>query len=336
MSELRQDPLTGEWVLLAPERAKRPHHAAQAKGRQALPVYDASCPFCPGNEADTPPEVLRLEIAQQGDSAHWNIRVVPNRFPALAPQGTTALKKAGDLFQKMDGFGVHEVIIESPRHNASIPSLEDREVAQIISAYQARYNALKGNSALRFILIFKNQGQSAGTSLAHLHSQLMATPIIPQHIGREFELATGYHAETGRCLYCDVFQSELNSGERIVAESRDFFVFHPYASRHPYETWIAPKNHTSSFGLVPTKQLDELAQVLKKVLLGIEIMLDNPDFNYMICSSPTETEVNPYYDWHLIILPRLSIAAGFEIGSGIYINTALPEETAELMRKQLA
>ncbi len=236
----------------------------------------------------------------------------------------------------MEGFGVHEVIIESPRHNASIPTLNADEVEQILAAYRSRYNALKENSSLKYILIFKNQGQSAGTSLAHLHSQLGATPLVPPPIGRELEIAKAYHGNKGKCLYCNVFQSELSSGERIVSESQDFFVFHPYASRYSYETWIAPKKHASSFGLVPTEQLGELAQVLQKTLRGIEEALNDPDFNYMICSSPTETEVNPYYDWHLVIIPRLSTAAGFEMGSGIYINTALPEETAELMRKRLA
>jgi len=331
MSELRQDPTTREWVILAPERAKRPQHILKRKLADDLPEWDASCPFCPGNESQTPPEVFRLPLLSQASA--WEVRVIPNRFAALALNGDITRREDGHFFRKMDGVGGHEVIIETPSHNMPMALMSYQQVEKVLLAYQQRYNALKKNRQFKFITIFKNHGLASGTSLAHPHSQLVATPIITPYYHRRFDVAHDYSADIGRCLYCDLLAEELEKGERIVAHTKEFVILHPYASRVPYETWIIPKRHGASFGLFPATHLAELARVLKDVLFCLHQELDNPAFNFMIDTGTTEYEEDPYYHWHIRIVPRLTLIAGFEIGSGIYISTALPEDTAKLMKE---
>ena len=331
MSELRQDPTTKAWVILAPERAKRPQQGPRKKRANELPGWDASCPFCPGNESQTPEEVFRLPALDQ-DSA-WEIRVVPNRFAALTPEGDIARREDGRFFRRMQGIGVHEIIVETPSHNTPIALMSYEQIEKVLITYQKRYNALKVNRQLRFITIFKNYGWAAGTSLAHPHSQLVATPIIAPYYHRKFDVAHEYYSDLGRCLYCDLLAEELEKGERIIAETKQFAVFHPYASRVPYETWIVPKEHYSSFGLFPATHLAELAMVLKGSLLCLYQELDDPAFNLMVDSTTTADEEDPYYHWHIRIVPRITTIAGFEMGSGIYISTALPEQTASHIRK---
>jgi len=331
MSELRQDPTTREWVIIAPERAKRPQQAPQRRRTDKLPDWDESCPFCPGNENQTPDEVFSIPISSEVSA--WGVRVVPNRFAALTPAGETTRSEYGRFFHKMDGVGAHEVIIESPSHNTTVALMSYEQVQKVLLAYQERYNALKKNRQFKFITIFKNHGQASGTSLVHPHSQLVATPIPAPYYHRRLNIAVGYYSDVGSCLYCDLLAEELEKGERIVTETKEFVVLHPYASRAPWETWIIPKRHCSSFGLFPDKHLAELAMVLKDTLLCLYQGLDNPAFNYMVDTTITEDEENPYYHWYIRIVPRLNLIAGFEMGSGIYISTALPEDTASLMKQ---
>ncbi len=330
MSELRQDPTTKAWVIIAPERAKRPQQEPKKRHAVKLPDWDATCPFCPGNESQTPPEVFRLPLSTQ--SSAWEVRVVPNRFAALTSDGDSTVREDDHFFRRRGGFGAHEVIIETPSHNTPMALMSYEQVAKVLIAYQERYNALKKNRQFKFITIFKNHGRASGTSLVHSHSQLVATPIMATYYHRKFDIAHDYFADIGRCLYCDLLAEELEKNERIVAETKQFVVFHPYASRAPYETWIIPKKHYASFGLFPTMHLAKLARVLKDTLLCLYQELDNPAFNLVIDTSTTADEEDPYYHWHIRIVPRLTTIAGFEIGSGIYISTALPEQTATAMR----
>jgi len=331
MSELRQDPTTKAWVIIAPERAKRPQPELKKRRANKLPCWDASCPFCTGNEDQTPEEVFRLPVSNQ--ASDWEVRVVPNRFATLSPGETIARIDDGPFFRKMQGFGIHEVIIETPSHNTPMALMTYEQVEKVLIAYQERYNALKKNRQLKFITIFKNQGWASGTSLVHSHSQLVATPVMAIYYRRKFDVAHDYYADIGRCLYCDLLSEELGKGERIIAETKELVVFQPYASRVPYETLIVPKKHYASFGLYPTSRLAELARVLKDTLLCLYQGLDDPAFNYMIETSTTADEEDPYYHWHIRIVPRLTTIAGFEMGSGIYISTALPEHTASHMRE---
>ncbi len=331
MSELRYDPTTREWVIIAPERAKRPQQAQKPRRADRLPDWDGSCPFCPGNESQTPPEVFRLPLSDKAST--WEVRVIPNRFAALMPNGDITRREDGHFFRKMDGIGAHEVIIETPSHNTPTALMSYEQVEKVLIAYQERYKALKKNRQVKFITIFKNHGQASGTSLIHPHSQLVATPILAPYYHRRLDVAVDYYAVSGSCLYCELLAEELEKGERIVAQTREFVVLHPYASRAPWETWIIPKRHCASFGLFPNEHLAELSRVLKDTLLCLYRGLDNPAFNYMVNTTNTEDEENPYYHWHIRIVPRLNLIAGFEMGSGIYISTALPEDTASLMKQ---
>ncbi len=330
MSELRQDPTTKAWVILAPERAGRPVQKPRSASSLDIPAWDAACPFCPGNEARTPPEVFRLPVA--GNGLPWEVRVVPNRFPALSPAEDGTLLEESPLYRKMTGAGAHEVIIESPSHNTPVALMSCEQVEKVLIAYQERYNALKQDRALKSIIIFKNHGWASGTSLYHPHSQMVATPVVAPFYHQGFDVAHEYYIDVGRCLYCDILARELDKKDRIVLRTDYFAVFHPYASRAPYESWIVPRRHCASFGLFPSEYLAPLARVLKDTLLCLYRELKDPAFNMMVVSTITEDEEDPYYHWHIRIIPRLTTIAGFEMGSGIYINEALPEETADRMR----
>jgi len=331
MSEIRQDPTTEEWVIMARERAKRPHDFVRQRARSELPPFSPSCPFCPGNETETPPEILLY----QGKKAQgWRVRAFANQFAALRPEGSTARREEEGFFLDMDGIGVHEVLVETPLHNNPLALMEDSGVEDVLRAYQERYNALSRMAFVKLVIIFKNQGPSAGTSLEHSHSQLVATPVVPKHIRMKYEVAIRYYDNTGRCLYSDLVDHELRTGKRVVMETEKFVVFHPFASHQPFETWIVPRMHQACFGNASAEDLANLARVLRITLLKLYRGLNNPDFNYVIDTAPVGDENKNYYLWHLRIIPRLTEVAGFEIGSGININTALPEETAQFMREQ--
>jgi UDPglucose--hexose-1-phosphate uridylyltransferase len=233
----------------------------------------------------------------------------------------------------MDGIGAHEVNIETPSHNTSMALMSYQQVEKVLVAYQERYNSLKKNRQFKFITIFKNHGWVSGTSLEHPHSQLVATPIAAPYYRRKFDIALNYYDDVGECLYCDLIAAELSRGQRIVTDTDEFVVLHPYASRVPWETYIFPRRHYASFGLFPVAYLAELAMVLKDTLFCLYRRLDDPDFNLMIDTATIEDEDDPYYHWHIRIVPRLTTVAGFEMGSGIYINTVMPEDTAQLMKQ---
>jgi len=330
MSIIRQDPTTREWVIIAAERMRRPHeytHPAEVRSRA---VATGPCPFCPGHEASTPEEAFRLP---DSSGTGWAVRVTSNKFPALGDGGRLERRETGPLFREMDGVGVHEVIIETPAHDRTLAIMTNHEVENILTAYQARYRVLREDPRLKYIMIFKNHGEAAGTSLAHPHSQLVATPVPPMLLRRKYEVAVAHYDDTGRCLYCDIAEEERRAKSRVVLETDRFLVFHPFASRVPFETWITPKRHQPSFGHVSKEDLHELAPVLRRTLRALYDRLGDPDFNYIIHSAPIEDDSKDYYLWHIQILPRLATMAGFELGSGIYISTMLPEQSAAMIRE---
>ncbi len=328
MSELRQDPTTYDWVIIAKERAKRPHEFKRGNTvKSLLPDRSEECPFCPGNEDRTP-----TAEAVYGAPDNWRIRVVPNKFAALTPIGDTK-REERNLFRKIQGYGRHEIIIENPLHNKPIAFLSDEHVEEIIKVYRDRYLALKEDPNVKIIIIFKNHGEAAGTSLEHPHTQIVASPVVPPFIRRRYEIATQHFDNTGRCLYCDLLLSEVEAGERIIKATDYFVALHPFASHYPFETWIMPKVHSSSFGKIVDLEIKELSRLLKEILLKLYLSLEDPDFNLIIHTAPVDDEHKIYYLWHIQIIPRLTLAAGFELGSGIYINTAMPEETAVFMRE---
>jgi UDPglucose--hexose-1-phosphate uridylyltransferase len=328
MSELRQDPTTFDWVIIKKEKAKRPHEFRKRGAINThLPSRSEDCPFCPGNEHMTP----EAEVVYE-DPENWRIRVVPNKFAALTPDGNTK-REEWKLFRKTHGYGRHEVIIESPLHNECIANMSNEHIGELIRVYRDRYLELKKDPDVKIIIIFKNHGEAAGTSLEHSHTQIVASPVVPPFIRRRYEIATQHFDNTGHCLYCDILFNEVEATERIIKETDYFVALHPFASQYPFETWIMPKIHSSSFGKIVDVEISDLSLVLKEVLLKLYVSLENPDFNLIIHTAPVDDEHKTYYLWHIQIIPRLTLAAGFELGSGIYITTAMPEETAAFMRE---
>jgi UDPglucose--hexose-1-phosphate uridylyltransferase len=331
--QLRQDPTTKEWVIIATERSKRPHDFKKAKPSIEKPSYKEDCPFCPGNEHLTPHETLAYRKGGSPDGKGWWVRVIPNKFPALTPEGSLERKEEKGFFRLMDGVGVHEVVIGSPIHNQLFPLMDEFQVSETLLAYRERYLALKEDPRIKLIIIFKNHGQAAGTSLEHTHSQIVGTAVVPSNIRTKLQTAARHYDDHGVCVYCEMIKEELTFKKRIVMETDRFVVLHPFASRSPFETWILPKDHNASFGSIKMEDSKQFAQVLKTTLFKIYSKLNDPDYNYVIHTAPVKDETEDYYHWHLQIIPRLTTTAGFEMGSGMYINVSFPEETAQFMRE---
>ncbi|MDD5772684.1 MAG: galactose-1-phosphate uridylyltransferase [bacterium] len=328
MSELRQDPTTLDWVIIAKNRSKRPDEFKKNELKKiAINAYEETCPFCIGNEDKTP----KAEAVYGDTNGKWNIRVVANKFSALTPDGNTK-REEWKLFRKIHGYGRHEVIIETPLHNEFIPFMSDDHLKDFIIALRDRYHYLKKDPNIKIIIIFKNHGENAGTSLGHPHSQIVASPVVPPYIRRKFEVATQYFDNTGRSLHFDLQKAEIEDGTRIIDNNLNFVALHPFASHFPFETWIMPKIHKSSFGSISDNEINDLTGVLKGILLKLYKSLNDPDYNLIIHTAPVDDERKEYYLWHIEIIPRLTQVAGFELGSRITVNTALPEETAAFIR----
>jgi UDPglucose--hexose-1-phosphate uridylyltransferase len=327
MSELRLNRATKEWIIVAKERAKRPHEFhKQKREKEKFPAFDPTCPFCPGNEKKTPPEVFSVP-----NHPGWRIRVVTNKYPALDPKRKTS-RITGEFFKSTMGVGKHEVIIESTQHNKSLATLSLKQVEEVSKVYWKRYLALRDDKRFKLIMIFRNHGLSAGTSLRHPHSQLIALPLVPASIRHLLEEAMRYYDDHGSCVFCDMIHQELLYEKRIILDNKEFLVFHPFASRAPFETWIVPKKHNACFGNIDEDEVKAMAFVLKEILENLHIKLKDPDYNLMIRTAPIKDAQEDYYHWYIQILPRLTTPAGFELGSGVFINSSLPEETAKFLR----
>lgn len=329
MSDLRKDPIVGRWVIIAPNRAKRP----QSFKQESHPEGSTFCPFCEGNEDSTPPEILAYRDPESDDDKPgWRVRVVPNKFPALEVEGEL-LKRGDGIYDMMNGVGAHEVIIDCPTHELSIANLPLAHVREILWVYRDRLVDLKRDPRLVHGLIFKNVGAAAGASLEHSHSQLIVTPVVPISVWEEMTGALEFYNYRGRCIFCDMIQQELATGARIVLDTPGFIVFCPYASRFPFETWIVPKSHSSHYENIPRQGIDEMGTVLKMTLMKLQEALDNPAYNFIIHTAPFNSNEMKHYHWHLEIFPRLTRVAGFEWGSGFYINPVEPEQAAEFLRE---
>lgn len=329
MPELRKDPVIKRWVIISTERAKRPHDFVKPKVEEAA----GFCPFDYGNEHTTPPEILAFRPADtEPNTPGWWIRVVPNKFPAVDNQIESQRYGVG-MFDAMAGFGYHEIIIETPDHNTNLALMDIRQVEEVLWAYKERYDAISKDTRIRYVLIFKNHGRDAGASLQHPHSQLIALPIIPKRAIEELSGSQEYYSYKERCVFCDIVNQEKSDEKRVVEENNDFIAFEPFAARFPCETWIVPKRHSNSFNTITETEVKSFSRVLKNVLYRIYKALDNPPFNFMLHTAPTSGEGKLYYHWHLEIVPRLTNVAGFEWGSGFYINPMPPEEAARYLRE---
>jgi UDPglucose--hexose-1-phosphate uridylyltransferase len=342
MSELRQDPTTGEWVIVAPARAHRPHdgphstpHGAPSNrprgdtGGIEEPAYDPTCPFCPGNEAQLT-EIIH-ETPAPGEPG-WRARVVRNKFPAVDPDAAPVTPHNA-IEAVWDGYGHHEVLIKTPRHRADLASRPDDEVASIIDAYRQRYRALLQDPRVRSVFVFRNHGRDAGASLAHPHSQIIALGMTPARLSAREDRARRHFAEAGRCLLCDMAEAEHRDGIRLVGEHSGFLAFVPFAAAHPFETWILPERHQASFAEIRDDEMAALAAILRAVLIRLKGALDDPPYNFMIESGDGNTQGAPHLHWWLRIVPNLVTPGGFELSSGLAINPGLPEEDAEILRQ---
>jgi UDPglucose--hexose-1-phosphate uridylyltransferase len=329
MSELRQNMATKEWVVIARERIKRPDEYITEQEPVIpadQPAHDPACPFCPGNEE------LDLEIARLPVTGPWQTRVVGNKYPALCTQQKLTRTFDG-VHRLMSGVGYHEVVVDHPCHNTTLALMEPAEIKTILDTFYERGWSIRGDSRIEQVIFFKNHGEQAGASLKHPHSQIIGLPVVPTDIRHRMEEARRYFDDNGDCVFCVMMQDELEKGERLVATSDHFVAFVLYASPSPFHIWILPRLHSISFLYSQTEQMADLARILHDVMRRLFIGLQDPAYNLIIRSAPVKEISNDYLHWYVTVMPRVSRTAGFELGSGMFINPTLPEECADFLRQ---
>jgi len=344
MSEIRKDPLTGTWVVIATERAKRP---SDFKRKREPETHPASCPFCPGQEASTPPEICAVRPEGSSGVSGWTVRAFANKFPAVEPAaGSPAAQEAtppGDgLFVSLPGVGAHEVIVDTPGHDRRLQDEGPKGVADLLAVLQGRYRDLTGRPGQGYVQLFKNHGAVAGASLTHSHCQLITTPDLPQRVRQEVGACLEYAAGSGQCLVCDLVRAERRGNRRVVADYGEALVLTPYASRFPFEMLVLPAGHTPDFGQASAGQLEAMARALHTALSRLDRVADDPPYNLVVHSLPACTAgldealgravAQGRFHWHIEILPRLTKIAGFEFGSGYFINPTPPELACRCLR----
>lgn len=334
MPELRHDPVQRRWVIIATERAHRPEDFVISSRME----NGDECPFCPGNERFTPPDLVRMP-AHEGK---WKARCIPNKYPALRVEGELERAAAGQ-YDRMNGIGAHEVIIETPDHHMDIADLPVEDLATVLRIYRERIVDLSRDIRFKYILIFRNHGAAAGASLAHPHSQLIATPVTPRTVSIELESARQHYMLKERCIFCDIIAQEMSEHRRMVQVDQDFVTWCPYASRFPFEMTLAPRRHAHDFAAMGDDEMLRLARHLRGVVRRLKNGLDDPPYNFLLHTCPAyhlENSRQGYWStitldwhWHIEILPKLSRTAGFEWGTGFYINPTPPEDAAEFLRQ---
>ena len=339
MSQLRKDPVLDRWVIIAAERGRRPSDFKA----EPIEVGSAGCPLCEGSEGKTPKEIWAIrQPGTEPNTPGWQVRVVPNKFPALQIEGELDRRGEG-LYDTMSGIGAHEVIIETPDHHLDLPDADVDHVALVLRAYRERTLDLRRDTRFRYALVFRNHGRVAGASLSHPHSQLIALPITPSLVRSKLESAREYYRRKERCIFCDLIWQERESGERVVMENERFVVLCPFAARFPFELAIFPKWHCHDLCLMGDAELREFAAVLHDMLGRLRTVLEDPPYNYVLVNAPNALPrpgrpdywgtLALDYHWHLEIYPRLTRMAGFEWGTGFYINPVAPEDAAQCLRE---
>jgi UDPglucose--hexose-1-phosphate uridylyltransferase len=338
MPQLRRDPITGRWVIIAAERAKRPEDFL---GKQEQ-MLDEGCPFCQGVENKTPPEIFAIRDAgTKPNQPGWSVRVVPSIAPILRIEGPLNRRGKG-MYDLINGIGAHEMVIETPQHIADIADLPAEQIKKVIDTYVYRMNDLEKDHRFKYVLIFKNYGHAAGSTMyKHTRSQLIATPVNPKLVKEELAGAKKYFDYKDRCVFCDMLKQELDAQERVILEMDGFVAIAPYASRFPFEVWILPKEHSCDFPRIAEDRRIDLARILKIILAKLKKALGDPPYNYIIHTAPFRIgkksgywrTIEDDYHWHIEIIPRLTRVAGFEWGAGVYINPTPPEEAARYLRQ---
>jgi UDPglucose--hexose-1-phosphate uridylyltransferase len=329
MSELRRDPIIGRWNIIDTDSPS----GAEVFTPETHTPMGGKCPFCSGTESMTPPEIY--VVRPQGSIANgqgWKLRVVSNKFPALKIEGELGRRGIG-VFDLCNGVGAHEVIVETPDHQRQMADLTVEELGGVIAAYKSRSMDLRGDKRLKYTLLFKNFGLSAGASLEHTHSQLIALPIVPKRVQEELRGAERYFEFKERCPYCDMVSQEIQEDERLVCENRSFVACAPFMSNFPFEIWILPKEHRADFAQISPETIGDFARILKETLLRVRVVLSDPSYNFIVHTAPIEVHEREEYHWHLELIPKLTKIAGFEWGTGFYINPTPPEVAAKLLRE---
>ncbi len=328
MPELRKDPVLGRWIIISQERRKRPTDFPVEVSRG----MGGFCPLCPGNEVFTPPEVFVIaDGSRVANSGGWQVRVVPNKYPALVIEGDLSKEGVG-LYDRMNGIGAHEVIIESPNHEEMFVDIPPERMTLAFRAYRERMVDLARDTRFKYVIVFKNHGRAAGASLEHSHSQLIALPILPRMIVSELAGAKSHYQYKERCIFCDIIRQEMVHNERVVCENEQFITITPFAPRTPFEMWVLPKRHASSYTTMSDEQIFALAEIFSETLRRLAGCIPNVPYNFVLHTDPLRTGGLEYYHWHFEIVPKLTSIAGFEWGSGFYINPLSPEEAAVYLR----
>lgn len=328
MPELRKDPIIGRWVIIAEERGERPYDFITEEDK----TREGFCPLCPGNEFSTPPEIVSYRNKFDSEQS-WHVRVVPNKFPALIIEGD--LDKRGEgIYDKMNGIGAHEVIIDTPGHHETFAGMRKEQLALIFRAYRDRILDLEQDRRFKYIIIFKNYGKSAGASLEHSHSQLIALPVIPHRIEEELNGCRRYFDYKERCVFCDIIRQEQHQDIRIVTENKKFITICPFAPRTPFEMWVLPREHRSRYVYMDDDDLRMLADIFSTTMKMLDTLLPSVSYNFMLHTAPLRNDSMEYFHWHFEIVPKVTTMAGFEWGTGFYINPLPPENAAMQLKNR--
>ncbi len=333
MAEFRKDVITGEWTIIAEERAKRIGSFLSGNNDQ----YEGECPFCIGKEALTPKEIIHFDHdgnISEKNSDDWLVRIIPNKFPALNKNEESKIINQG-IFETMGGFGLHEIVVNNPNHLSRFSSLSKENIKVIVKAYMKRVNDLKKNEKIKSIILVLNQGKTAGASIEHTHSQILALPLIPPFLKKELTGMINFFSNHRMCAMCAVIEQEKNFKERIIFEDDHFIAFTPFASKNPYEIWVTSKRHMSDFEMLDDKEIDSFSKCLRLITNCFYHNMGDPPFNYYIHTSPSLINTSNYYHWHFEFLPRLTVSAGFEMATGQYICIVSPEKAAKEIRDNI-
>jgi len=327
MSEWRADPVTGQWTIVADDLpVSRRDFVVDGISRP----LDSPCPLCEGRELTAGHEITAVRDGSSADGPGWSLRVVPNRVPALRVEAGMSGGQDG-LFVHRPGLGAHEVVVETPSHDVSWFTMSADELARIFAAWRDRMADLRRDGRLRAVVAFKNHGAKAGARLAHAHSQIVATPLVPPAIVQEVEAARRHHTATGTCLFCELVAQERAAGVRVVAEMAGHVALAPYASRTPFETWLLPQHHRARFDEATADDLAGLAALLRHVLGHMGRELERPAFNAVLHSAPFDETGDDAYHWHLELVPRVLRATGLDVAAGLPINPVPPEKAARVL-----
>lgn len=328
MPELRKDPVIGRWIIISTERGKRPTDFIVEKDT----IKGGFCPLCPGNENTTPQEVLSYgHPFPNPNRPGWTLRVVPNKYPALIIEGDIG-KEGEGIYDKMNGIGAHEVIIETPDHKEAFTHLPKDRMLQVFWAFRDRINDLAKDPRFRYVMVFKNFGGAAGASLEHSHSQLIALPILPRMIVSELDGSLSYYKYKERCIFCDIIRQEINIGIRMVCQNDQFISITPWAPRSPFEMWILPKQHSSSYTTGDDAFYRSLTDIFSESMRRLDVCIPGVPYNFVLHTAPLRSQPFEHFHWHFEIMPKLTMIAGFEWGSGFYINSVPPEDAARFLR----